>query len=102
MEHPILNLSNISFSRDVYNHYPEILTDEALNFLTELHEKFNAKRLQLLNRRLKQQKIFDEGKFPEFPRETKGIRDSEWVAGNIPHDLKDRRVEITGPIDRKI
>ncbi len=102
MEHKLLKTPKITFSEDIYNHYPKILTDEALNFLTELHVKFNAKRLQLLNTRVNQQSLFDEGKFPEFPSETKDIRDSEWVAGNIPHDLQDRRVEITGPIDRKM
>ncbi|MBT6029958.1 MAG: malate synthase A [Crocinitomicaceae bacterium] len=102
MEHTILKTSKITLNKDINNHYPEILTDGALEFLTELHEKFNTKRIQLLNRRLNQQNLFDEGRFPEFPRETKDIRDSEWVADPIPHDLQDRRVEITGPVDRKM
>ncbi|AUC83221.1 malate synthase A [Lacinutrix sp. Bg11-31] len=102
MEHTLLKLPKITFSRDVNNYYPEILTDEALSFITALHEKFNVQRLALLSRREEQQKIFDQGKFPEFPRETKDIRDGEWKAGNIPHDLQDRRVEITGPVNRKM
>ncbi len=102
MEHKLLNSSKISFSKNANNHYPEILTDEALLFLTKLHENFNAKRLQLLSRRLNQQNLFDDGTFPKFPSETKDIREGEWVAGNIPHDLQDRRVEITGPISRKM
>ena len=102
MEHTLLKSPSITFTEDVNNHYPEILTDDALTFLTELHEKFNAPRLQLLERRVNQQEIFDEGKFPEFPRETKNIRESDWVAGKIPHDLQDRRVEITGPVNRKM
>ncbi|WP_158973640.1 malate synthase A [Cellulophaga sp. L1A9] len=102
MEHKLLKLPKITFAKDVTNYYPEILTDEALNFLTALHEKFNVERLELLKRRVHQQQVFDDGKFPEFPRETAAIRDSDWTAGNIPHDLQDRRVEITGPVERKM
>ncbi len=102
MEHTTLKLANLNFSKDVKNTYPEILTEEALNFITALHEKFNNERLSLLERRENQQKVFDEGKLPEFPIETKTIRESDWTAGNIPEDLQDRRVEITGPVDRKM
>ncbi|AFU67258.1 malate synthase [Psychroflexus torquis ATCC 700755] len=102
MEHTHLKQPKLNFSKDVINYYPDILTDEALNFLTLLHEKFNSERLDLLNNRLEQQKLFDKGHFPEFPKETEAIRKGEWTAGNIPHDLQDRRVEITGPVDRKM
>ncbi|NNC50819.1 MAG: malate synthase A [Flaviramulus sp.] len=102
MENTLLKTQTITFSKDVTNYYPDILTEEALNFLSSLHEKFNKQRLQLLNSRRKQQDVFDGGNFPEFPKETKDIRDSNWTAGNIPEDLQDRRVEITGPVDRKM
>ena len=102
MEHTHLKQPKLNFSKDVINYYPDILTDEALHFLTLLHEKFNSERLELLNNRLEQQKVFDKGHFPEFPKETEAIRKGEWTAGNIPHDLQDRRVEITGPVDRKM
>ena len=102
MEHTTLKLPNLNFSKDVKNSYPEILTEEALNFIAALHEKFNAERLSLLEGRENQQKVFDEGKVPEFPAETQTIRESDWTAGKIPEDLKDRRVEITGPVDRKM
>ena len=82
--------------------YPEILTDSAIEFLTELHQKFNNKRLSLLEDRKKQQALFDAGALPCFPPETRIIRESNWVAGTIPRDLLDRRVEITGPVDRKM
>lgn len=98
----LLKLPKITFSSEVTNYYPEILTEEAVNFLTVLHEEFNAPRLALLEKRKQQQKIFDGGKFPEFPPETKNIRSGEWKAAGIPHDLQDRRVEITGPVDRKM
>lgn len=102
MESKLLKQSKINFSNEVTNYYPEILTDEALAFITALHEKFNAKRLELLIDRLAQQTIFDNGNFPEFPIETVDIRESNWTAGIIPQDLQDRRVEITGPVDRKM
>jgi malate synthase len=102
MKHGLSKPTKITLTENVSHRYPEILTDEALTFLTVLHKKFNSKRLQLLANRINQQKIFDEGRFPEFPKETKDIRDSEWVANSTPHDLQDRRVEITGPTDRKM
>jgi len=97
-----MSIQNISFTKGVKNYYPEILTGEALEFLVCLHEKFNSSRLELLKRREKQQLVFDNGKFPEFPRETKHIRQGDWVAAPLPKDLLDRRVEITGPVDRKM
>ena len=102
MENTLLKQPKISFSENTTNHYPEILTDEALLFLAALHEKFNAKRLELLKKRVKLQHFFDDGNFPEFPNETSDIRNTDWTAGNIPHDLQDRRVEITGPVERKM
>lgn len=95
-------IQKISFAKDVKNYYSEILTNEALDFLVQLHEKFNSERLALLEKRVHQQSYFDNGNFPEFPRETKKIRESDWVAAPLPKDLLDRRVEITGPVDRKM
>ena len=102
MESKLLQQSKINFSKEVINYYPEILTDEVLSFLVALHEKFNTKRIDLLTKRLDQQGSFDRGTFPKFPVETEQIRVSNWTAGGIPDDLKDRRVEITGPVDRKM
>ncbi|MGB1308355.1 MAG: malate synthase A [Oceanihabitans sp.] len=102
MNNTLLKQPKLQFSKTVTNYYPEILTNDALSFLTVLHEKFNSKRLELLKRRKKEQLIFDTGKFPEFPRETKAIREGDWKANSIPEDLQDRRVEITGPVDRKM
>ena len=102
MENTLLKQSKVQYSREVANYYPEILTNDALVFLEALHQKFNSERLELLKRRIKQQEVFDSGKFPEFPRETKEIREGNWKAGSIPKDLLDRRVEITGPVDRKM
>ncbi|EIA09219.1 malate synthase A [Flavobacterium frigoris] len=93
---------NFELSAETTRKYPEILTDKAIDFLTELHQKFNNKRLLLLEERKKQQASFDSGILPCFPIETKSIRDSNWRAAAIPKDLLDRRVEITGSVDRKM
>jgi malate synthase len=92
----------LQLSTETNHHYPEILTDEAIDFLTDLHQKFNNKRLALLEDRKKQQVLFDQGTLPSFPAETKSVRESNWQAGKTPKDLLDRRVEITGPVDRKM
>ena len=80
----------------------EILTPEALEFLAELHERFDERRLALLGARVERQKQFDAGELPDFPEETRAIRESEWSVGPIPADLLDRRVEITGPTNAKM
>ncbi len=92
----------ISFTKEVKNYHPEILTDGALTFLEALQDCFNQKRLTLLKNREYQQELFDLGTNPSFPENTKEIRNSEWTASPIPMDLQDRRVEITGPVDRKM
>jgi malate synthase len=82
--------------------FEEILTEEALEFVVKLQRNFNKRRLELLAARVEKQKQIDSGKLPDFLPETKNIRESEWVAAPIPADLQDRRVEITGPVDRKM
>jgi malate synthase len=80
----------------------EILSAEALAFLASLHRRFNRRRLELLARRMERQEDFDAGNLPDFLAETKSIRDGDWKVAPIPADLLDRRVEITGPVDRKM
>jgi malate synthase len=80
----------------------EVLTPEALAFLAELHRAFDARRLELLAARQVRQKRFDAGESPDFPAETSAVRDGDWRIAPIPADLQDRRVEITGPTDRKM
>ncbi|QHE50903.1 malate synthase A [Pontibacillus sp. HMF3514] len=82
--------------------FAEILTPEALDFLEQLHQRFNPRRLELLSQRAKIQKHLNQGLKPSFPKETAHIRESEWRIHPLPHDLQDRRVEITGPVDRKM
>jgi malate synthase len=79
-----------------------ILTDEAVSFLTALSQQFEERRRQLLDRRRVRQQQIDGGALPDFLEETAWIRNSDWVAAPIPADLQDRRVEITGPVDRKM
>src|ERR1017187_9667525 len=78
-----------------------ILTPEAQAFLSKLAVRFEPRRQELLARRRTVQRQIDNGKFPDFLPETAGIRQSEWKVAPIPKDLLDRRVEITGPVDRK-
>ncbi|MFC7399363.1 malate synthase A [Chelatococcus sp. GCM10030263] len=80
----------------------EILTPAALAFLADLHRRFDATRRRLLALRVERQKAFDQGQTPDFLAETKHIRDGDWSVAPIPRDLLDRRVEITGPVDRKM
>ena len=80
----------------------EILTADALEFLTELHERFDARRRSLLAARADRQARFKAGDLPDFPEATADIRAGEWRVGEIPADLLDRRVEITGPTNAKM
>jgi malate synthase len=82
--------------------YAEILTPEALSFLAKLHRQFNKRRIELLQRRVQRQKELDAGKLPDFLEETKDILNGDWKVAPVPQDLQDRRVEITGPTDRKM
>lgn len=82
--------------------YAEILTPEALRFLESLHRHFNARRIELLQARQRRQTQLDAGTLPDFLPETKHIREGDWQVAPLPADLLDRRVEITGPVDRKM
>lgn len=80
----------------------QILTAEAVEFLTELVARFTAKRNKLLAARIQQQQDIDNGILPDFISETVSIRNDNWKIRGIPEDLQDRRVEITGPVERKM
>ncbi len=80
----------------------EILTPEALGLVAELAQRFEPRRRELLAAREARQARFDQGELPDFRADTRGIRESDWRVGAIPADLMDRRVEITGPTDRKM
>ena len=80
----------------------EILTAEAQAFVVELQRKFNPRRRELLARRVEVQAAVDAGRFPDFLPESAEIRQASWTVAPIPPGLMDRRVEITGPVDRKM
>jgi len=80
----------------------EVLTPQALSFLTELHRHFNSTRVRLLRGRAERQARIDSGVQPEFLPETEVIRRGKWQVASAPPDLIDRRVEITGPAERKM
>src|SRR3954447_10819770 len=80
----------------------EVLTPSMLEFLSELHERFDNRRLQLLDQREARQERFDAGELPDFREDTRDIREAEWTVWDIPRDLLDRRVEITGPTNAKM
>ncbi|MFL6583132.1 MAG: malate synthase A [Chthoniobacterales bacterium] len=82
--------------------FDEILTHDALALVAKLHREFNGRRKECLQRRQDRQARLDGGESLDFLTDTKQIRDGNWTCASIPADLRDRRVEITGPTDRKM
>ena len=82
--------------------YDEILTPNALSFVAKLHRAFEARRRECLQRRQGRQEALDRGESLDFLVETRHIREGDWTCAPVPRDLQDRRVEITGPTDRKM
>ncbi|MDR9796508.1 malate synthase A [Aeribacillus pallidus] len=82
--------------------YREILTNEALQFVEKLEQTFGSRRIELLELRKERERRINEGEKPSFLKETEHIRKGDWTIPPVPKDLQDRRVEITGPVDRKI
>ena len=97
-------LAGVEVKGPIEERFDEVLTDDALAFLAELQRRFNGTRKQLLERRYERQKRFDAGEKPDFLPETRHVRDdASWrVAPIKTADLQDRRVEITGPTDRRM
>ncbi len=92
----------LAFSQPYGEQEKQILTPEAVEFLTELVSRFTPARNKLLAARLQQQQAIDDGQLPDFISETASIRNGDWTIRGIPADLQDRRVEITGPVERKM
>ncbi len=82
--------------------FDEVITPEAMRFVEDLVRRFGPRVDELLTRRRERQARIDQGERPDFLPATKSIRDSEWTVAPLPKDLLDRRVEITGPVDRKM
>ena len=98
----IAEKSSYKISGNMLDGFEDILTPQALDFICMLEDKFGQRRLELLVQRKVMQNKIDNGFVPDFLDETKDVRDSEWTVSPLPKDLLDRRVEITGPVDRKM
>src|SRR5579862_2295459 len=97
-----LHLPGVEVLAPVSDIQAQVLTPDAIDFIIDLHRIFNPRRRELLNARHERQKRLDAGERPDFLQDTRAIRESEWAIAPIPADILDRRVEITGPVDRKM
>ena len=95
-------MTNIQILGQRSAEFDEILSDEAMDFVASLAREFSPRVEELLAARIERQKAIDAGEMPDFLAETAAIRESEWQVTDVPADLMDRRVEITGPTDRKM
>src|SRR5919202_1929892 len=86
----------------VEGRFEEVLTEDALGFVAELHRRFDGRRRELLDARRKRMRALRDGGTLDFLPETREVRDGEWQVAPAPPDLQNRRVEITGPTDRKM
>lgn len=98
----ILQADGIEIKAPISAKFAEILTADALRFVATLVKEFSARRENLLTKRAERQLRIDAGEMPDFLPETQEIRQSDWKVAPLPADLQDRRVEITGPVDRKM
>jgi malate synthase len=94
--------AGVEITAPVSAEYATILTPEALDFIAKLQRAFGERRQALLQKRIERQAVLDAGKLPAFLAETADIRAAEWTIAPTPADIQDRRVEITGPTDRKM
>src|SRR5918998_5849425 len=94
--------AGIQIQEPVDSELAAILSAEAAAFVAGLHRRFNPRRLELLRAREERQTEIDSGANLDFVPETRAIRDENWQVAPAPSDLLDRRVEITGPCDRKM
>jgi malate synthase len=92
----------VEISGRITPEYAEILTPAAVAFATKLQRTFGTRRDELLALRTARQKEFDAGRTPDFLPETRSVREGDWRCAPVPADIQDRRVEITGPVDRKM
>jgi malate synthase len=94
--------AGLQITAEVTPQFAEILTPDALTLVARLEREFRARRDEALGARQDRQLRFDAGELPDFLSATKKIRESDWSCAPIPNDMRDRRVEITGPTDRKM
>ncbi len=94
--------SEVEILAEARSGYETVLTADALAFVTLLQREFNGRREELLAQREERKRKLDAGELPDFLAATQSVRSSDWTVAAIPHDLRDRRTEITGPVDRKM
>ena len=92
----------VAINAPMHPRFDEILTADALAFVAKLHRAFDARRQELLKARSERQARIDSGQMPDFLPETKAVRDGDWKIAPLPKALECRRVEITGPVERKM
>ena len=92
----------VELAADLAPGFRSLLTPGALSFVVDLERRFRTQRSSLLARRMRRQSWFDAGHLPDFLPETADVRGADWKVAPVPDDLIDRRVEITGPVDRKM
>ena len=97
-----LEKDRVQIAAEIAPAFREILTPEALAFVGKLARRFENRRQELLAARRDRQAELDRGKLPDFLKETRDVRTQDWTIAPTPKDLQDRRVEITGPVDRKM
>src|SRR5262252_8181296 len=103
MSHPTtLQAEGVEFRGQSLECGAQVLTEEAVRFVAELARRFESTREELLRRRKDRQQEIVDGRMPDFLTETAAIRKQNWTVAPIPNDLRDRRVEITGPVERKM
>ncbi|MCX4029694.1 malate synthase A [Endozoicomonas sp. SM1973] len=96
------SIADLSIHAELTPAYKTIFTDEAMAFINELVKEFQPQLNELLAERKQRQAAYDKGALPDFLVDTAEVRNSNWKIAGIPADLQDRRVEITGPVDRKM
>jgi malate synthase len=98
----LVDLPGVEILAPITENHAGILSPEAIDFIVDLQRTFNVRRKEMLNARAERQRRLDAGERPKFLEETRSIRESEWTVAPMPADLIDRRVDITGPVDRKM
>ncbi len=101
-QNPTPHTSGLELTAPMREGYAEILSPEALGLVEALVSRFGARVEELLERRRVRQAAFDKGEKPDFLPETRQVREGDWTVAPLPKDILDRRVEITGPVDRKM
>jgi malate synthase len=100
--HPATAVDGAEIRAPLTGRFAEVLTPAAVEFVAALHHEFNGRREALLAAREERRRAIAAGRLPDFLPETQSVRDGEWRVAAVPRDLEDRRVEITGPVDRKM